>query len=427
MRLEIFELKSSQEKLKSRNEKLENNLSEISRMKSEFNQVESDIRTLKEDSDKVERLEIELSRTKSENSKLQKDLSTFEEVKVQFDKCKLDNSVSQKRTSAEIINLKKNLEEIISSNVEMKEQLENQTIEIDNLKKENDSLKKSVDSLEEDISKEKEKGRSTLAELELSKKLNQYLNNLSKSRNAIIHQMKLNEEKEGTNETSKMENCPKNFRELKSNSDNFVSIKSALEKIFKVDESFCETMSLGDEFEDLEDLEICEIAKFMLSDYLEVKKLHISEVKKCQDQLETKRLENFKKLNGLIAMLKNKNDAIDKLTFELKNKSETVKRIEAATAEHLNQTKARETVLLSKLKRLDANLKTQNNEITFLRLENHKMNVASNLSVGINGSSNDVLYRAELERKTEEIKMLTESYHNNLKLTREQVIISLFY
>jgi hypothetical protein len=415
MKSDFSELKCNNEKLESRNVKLANQLSELVRMKSKFDQVESEIQTLRENSDKANRLEFELSKANSENSKLRKE---FEEIKVKFDKTKLDHSVSQKRAADELFNLKNSLEESLSINEEVKRQA---TLRNDNLSKENNNLKEIVNSLETQLYEEQKKRQATLAELEGSKKINIYLHDLSKSKNLTISKMKLNEERD-RQIIAKLGNCPKNVNELKSNSDNFISIKSALEKMFKEDQEFCRTMAVDDQFDVLDDSEICEMARFMLSDYLETKRLHLSDITRGQTQLAAMHKDYFDKLNSVVAKLKTKCDVINKLNFEF-NKCRSENKSLSKNVEALKFLKNRELMLLTKVNRLEESLKMEFKTKEALRKEITKLQSSGNLSVRRSGRVNDdqELLKAELNRQIKENQTSAKQYMDNLTQMKNQV------
>ena len=178
-----------------------------------------------------------------------------------------------------------------------------------------------------------------------------------------MSQIRLNEERYEL-QIKKLEkelaNATSSVKTLMTNSDNFISTKYTLEKVFKEEEQFCKTLASNDKFEDLQDFEVTEIINYILKDFVASKKQMMKDLKSCQSRLTAEPSQvgqiaaMYKQREGLY---RRKIDSLQNSNMNLLRKAEPVN---GNALETINQLKMREDEHLSELAKLREIVNGQN-------------------------------------------------------------------
>lgn len=248
----------------------------------------------------------------------------------------------------------------------------------------------------------------------------QNLSNCLMNRSSQISQISLNQERYVL-EVKKLEKELAVVKSLTANSENFISIKSTLEKVFKEDQQFCRTFASEDEFENLEDIELTQIVNFILKDFVFSKKQMMKDLQICQSRqsdnlgkmaslhrtFTTKFNEKEEKYRRCIEVLQNNNKKL------LSHAGNDIKG--EAAIEILSQFKVREDDHLSQISKLKLQLTKQEKLVEVLQkcttVMDNKLNAVSKSGKQNNGDKiivgKKILTRNGGSNDSEIIKILT--------------------
>ena len=254
-------------------------------------------------------------------------LSAFAQLKaeliqVQYEKSQLNEnnknlSNELNLTRTEFQNFKTDSQQEISRLKKDLESKKSQLVELEHIfevvKRENSSLAINSNRLELELSAMKQKCDDDMMASEKTGTIISSLTNLNRSKSATISQLRLSEERYEA-EVRKLTVALKTKEESNDNNILFESIKQSLKKVFREDEQLCQNLA-RDEFETLDDPEICEIVKFMLEDFVRTRRRHLNDIYQTQVKLNVQ-TETIVRQAGQIRSLNNSKVSTTALTVE---------------------------------------------------------------------------------------------------------------
>ena len=185
-----------------------------------------------------------------------------------------------------------------------------------------------------------------------------------------MSQIRLNEERQEL-QIKKLEkelaNATSSVKTLMTNSDNFISTKYTLEKVFGEEEEFCKTLAPYDKFEKLQDSELTEIINYILKDFVASKKQMMKDLQACQSRLTATPIQ----VSKIAAVYKQREELYRKKIDSLQNTNMNLLRkagpIKGNALETINQLKMRQDEHLSELKKLRETVNGQNKLVDVLQ------------------------------------------------------------
>ena len=185
-----------------------------------------------------------------------------------------------------------------------------------------------------------------------------------------MSQIRLNEERQEL-QIKKLEkelaNAASSVKTLMTNSDNFISTKYTLEKVFREEEEFCKTLAPYDKFEKLQDSELTEIINYILKDFVASKKQMMKDLQACQSRLTATPIQ----VGKIAAVYKQREELYRKKIDSLQNTNMNLLRkagpIKGNALETINQLKMRQDEHLSELKKLRETVNGQNKLVDVLQ------------------------------------------------------------
>ena len=247
---------------------------EIERLKSESKREIETFRSQHESTQSENhRLAEEIERLKSENGF---QLQNLNEMQFSYDSL-------QANSSSEIEKLNFDLQESLSNNQGLESKLIHLTSQLERIEFDYKYVLHNKQNLESELNNMKSRQDEDQKEVINSKNAVQNLCDIVKSKNAVISQLKLSEERYDL-EVRKLKKIEENFKAASPLADNYNLIKSNLKKVFSNDQQFCNTLSSEDNLENISDSEICEIVDFVLNDYISTKQNHFNELQKSMEK-----------------------------------------------------------------------------------------------------------------------------------------------
>ena len=185
-----------------------------------------------------------------------------------------------------------------------------------------------------------------------------------------MSQIRLNEERQEL-QIKKLEkelsNATSSVKTLMTNSDNFISTKYTLEKVFGEEEEFCKTLAPYDKFEKLQDSELTEIINYILKDFGASKKQMMKDLQACQSRLTATPIQ----VSKIAAVYKQREELYRKKIDSLLNTNMNLLRkagpIKGNALETINQLKMREDEHLIELSKLRETVNGQNKLVDVLQ------------------------------------------------------------
>ena len=185
-----------------------------------------------------------------------------------------------------------------------------------------------------------------------------------------MSQIRLNEERQEL-QIKKLEkelaNATSSVKTLMTNSDNFISTKYTLEKVFGEEEEFCKTLAPYDKFEKLQDSELTEIINYILKDFVASKKQMMKDLQACQSRLTATPIQ----VSKIAAVYKQREELYRKKIDSLLNTNMNLLRkagpIKGNALETINQLKMREDEHLIELSKLRETVNGQNKLVDVLQ------------------------------------------------------------
>ena len=162
-------------------------------------------------------------------------------------------------------------------------------------------------------------------------------------------------------------NATSSVKTLMTNSDNFISTKYTLEKVFGEEEEFCKTLAPYDKFEKLQDSELTEIINYILKDFVASKKQMMKDLQACQSRLTATPIQ----VSKIAAVYKQREELYRKKIDSLLNTNMNLLRkagpIKGNALETINQLKMREDEHLIELSKLRETVNGQNKLVDVLQ------------------------------------------------------------
>ena len=265
---------------------------------------------------------VHVSHQLSTFAQLKAELIQVRSEKSQLIENKIELSNKLNLTKKEFQNFKTDSQQEISRLKKDLEAKNSQLVELEHIfevvKRENSSLANNSNRLELELSAMKQKCDDDLKASEKTGTTIYSLTNLNRSKSATISQLRLSEERYEA-EVRKLTVALKTKEESDDKSNIlFESIKRSLKKVFREDEKLCQNLPC-DDFETLDDPELCEIVKFMLEDFVTTRRRHLNDIYRTQVKLNVQTetiVRQAAQIRSLIAGLNKSKASTTAMTIE---------------------------------------------------------------------------------------------------------------